>query len=159
MSNLPSEAQALRERISRYFEPTREELDQILKLEFQFVQLLDVILRLYPLDDRTQNAIAHLEESRTWAGLSIKRSPQATHSPSNAPPANPTVPTDKESIESAFEVVFNTILSRCLTNREMDFALARLHDAKSVLLGSSHQGQEVVSEPKNSLSTASNSKG
>jgi hypothetical protein len=77
MSNLSLEAQALRQRISRYFEPTREELDRILKLEFHFVQLWDLVLRLYPLDAQTQEAIAHLEESKTWAGLSVKRGQQA----------------------------------------------------------------------------------
>jgi hypothetical protein len=122
MSNLSLEAQALRDRISRYFEPTREELDRILKLEFQFVQLLDLILRLYPLDASTQDAIARLEESRSWAGLSVKRGQQLGYQPSHYSPASD----------------MNTILCRCIPNREMDLALARLHEAKVALnLGAS----------------------
>lgn len=138
MSNLSSEAQALRERISRYFAPTREELDQILKLEFQFVQLLDLILRLYPLNAQTQEAIAHLEESRTWAGLSVKRGQQIGYKPSDYSPPSEVLMAQSESVESAFEVVLNAILSRCMPNREMDLALARLDDARVTLnLGAS----------------------
>lgn len=139
MSNLSLEAQALRQRISRYFEPTREELDQILKLEFHFVQLWDLVLRLYPLDAQTQEAIAYLEESKTWAGLSVKRGQQTGYQPSDYPPHNDILATNSESVESAFDVVYNTILSRCMPNREMDLALARLDDAKTALnLGASH---------------------
>jgi hypothetical protein len=139
MSNLSVEAQALRERISRYFEPTREELDKILKLEFQFVQLLDLVLRLYPLDAQTQKAIAHLEESRTWAGLSVKRGQQIGYKPSSDySPASQGLMVQSESVESAFEVVLNMILSRCMPNREMDLALVRLDDARAALnLGAS----------------------
>lgn len=138
MSNLSLEAQALRQRISRYFEPTRDELDQILKLEFQFVQLWDLVLRLYPLDAQTQEAIAYLEESRTWAGLSVKRGLQIEYQPSDYPPQREILPADSESVEYAFDVVLNTILSRCMPNREMDLALARLDDAKRALhLGAS----------------------
>ncbi len=133
MSNLSVEAQALRHRISRYFEPTREELDQILKLEFQFVQLLDVVLRAYPLDVQTQEAIAYLEESRTWAGLSVKRGQQIGYQSSDYPPQSAIWSAHRESVESAFDVVFNMILSRCMPNREMDLALTRLHDAKRAL--------------------------
>ena len=138
MSNLSLEAQALRQRISRYFEPTREELDQILKLEFHFVQLWDLVLRLYPLDAQTQEAIAYLEESKTWAGLSVKRSQQTGYQPSDYPPHSDILATNSESVESAFDVVYNTILSRCMPNREMDLALARLDDARAALnLGAS----------------------
>jgi hypothetical protein len=133
MSNLSLEAQALRDRISRYFEPTREDLDRILKLEFQFVQLLDLILRLYPLDSSTQDAIARLEESRSWAGLSVKRGQQLGYQPSHYSPASEMSQVDSESVESAFDVVSNTILSRCIPNREMDLALARLDEAKVAL--------------------------
>lgn len=133
MSNLSLEAQALRQRISRYFEPTREELDRILKLEFHFVQLWDLVLRLYPLDAQTQEAIAHLEESKTWAGLSVKRGQQIGYQPSDYPDQSDILPTNSESLESAFDVVYNTILSRCMPNREMDLALARLDDAKTAL--------------------------
>ena len=133
MSNLSVDAQALRERISRYFEPTREELDKILKLEFQFVQLLDLVLRLYPLDAQTQEAIAHLEESRIWAGLSVKRGQQIGYEPSDYPPATQGLMVQSESVESAFEVVLNTLVSRCMPNREMDLALARLDDARAAL--------------------------
>lgn len=138
MSNLSVEAQALRQRISRYFQPTREELDQILKLEFHFVQLWDLVLRLYPLDAQTQEAIAHLEESKTWAGLSVKRGQQTGYQPSDYPPHSDILPADSESVESAFDMVFNTISSRCMPNREMDLALARLDDARAALnLGAS----------------------
>lgn len=138
MSNLSLEAQALRDRISRYFEPTREELDRILKLEFQFVQLLDLILRLYPLDASTQDAIAHLEESRSWAGLSVKRGQQIDYKSSYHLPSTEISQIDSESAESAFDMVSNTILSRCIPNREMDLALARLQEAKAALnLGAS----------------------
>lgn len=133
MSNLSPEAQALRERISRYFEPTREELDKILKMEFQFVQLLDLILKLYPLDAQTQDAIARLEESRSWAGLSVKRGLQSDRKPSNHPSQSDISTVKVESLESAFEVVSETIVSRCIPNREMDLALARLKDARMVL--------------------------
>jgi hypothetical protein len=138
MSNLSLEAQALRQRISRYFEPTREELDRILKLEFHFVQLWDLVLRLYPLDAQTQEAIAHLEESKTWAGLSVKRGQQIGYQPSDYPAQSDILATNSESLESAFDMVHNTILSRCMPNREMDLALARLDDAKAALnLGAS----------------------
>lgn len=133
MTNLPPEAQALRDRISRYFEPTREELDRIRKLEFHFVQLLDLILRFYPLDAQTQEAIARLEESRSWAGLSVKRGQQIGYNPSNYSSPSEISQVDSESVESAFEVVSNTILSRCIPNREMDFALARLDDARMAM--------------------------
>lgn len=140
MSNLSSEAQALRERISRYSAPTREELDQILKIEFQFIQLVDLILRLYPLDAQTQEAIAYLEESRNWAGLSVKRGQQIRANPSDYPPQHEARQTDSEPIKSAFDLVLNMILSRCLPNREMDLALARLDDAKVALnLNAAHE--------------------
>lgn len=133
MSNLSPEAQALRERISRYSAPTREELDQILKIEFQFIQLVDLILRLYPLDAQTQKAIAYLEESRTWAGLSVKRGQHRRYNSSDYPPQHQAGQAADESIKSAFDLVLNMILSRCLPNREMDLALARLDDAKAAL--------------------------
>lgn len=133
MSNLSPDAQGIRDRISRYFEPTREELDRILKLEFQFVQLLDLILRFYPLDAQTHEAIDHLEESRSWAGLSVKRGQQIGYTPLHESPASEISQVDSESVESAFAVVASTILSRCLPNRERDCALARLEDAKVAL--------------------------
>jgi hypothetical protein len=138
MSDLTPEAQTLRDRISRYWEPTREELDKILKIEFQFVQLLDLILRLYPLDAPTEEVIARLEESRSWAGLSVKRGQQTGYNPSDYPPQEIAI-AQSDSLDSAFEVVVNTILSRCTPNREMDLALARLEDARASLkLEASH---------------------
>ena len=138
MSNLSLEAQALRDRISRYFEPTREELDRIFKLEFQFVQLLDLILQLYPLDASTQDAIAHLEESRSWAGLSVKRGQHLGYEPSHDSLISEMSQIESESGASAFDVVANTILSRCIPNRERDLALVRLDEAKAELnLGAS----------------------
>ncbi len=133
MSDLTPEAQALRDRLSRYSAPTREELDKILKLEFEFVQLLDLILRLYPLDAKTQEAIACLEESRTWAGLSVKRGSQVGYKPSDHSPPSHVPNAESESVESGFGVVLNTILSRCVPNREMDLAIARLDKAKVAL--------------------------
>lgn len=133
MSNLSSEAQTLRDRISRYFEPTREELDRILKLEFQFVQLLDLILRFYSLDSQTQKAITCLEESRNWAGLSVKRGQQIGYEPLYSSPPSEISPRDTASMESAFAVVSNAILNRCVSNRERDCALARLDDARIAL--------------------------
>ncbi len=133
MSDLTPEAQALRERISRYPEHTREELDKILKIEFEFVQLLDLILRLYPLNAQTQEAIAHLEESRIWAGLSVKRGPQEGYKPSDYPLSSNAHLAESEPVVYTFDVVLNMILSRCLPNREMDLAIARLDEAKDVL--------------------------
>jgi hypothetical protein len=133
MSNLTSEAKALRERISRYPDHTREELDKILKVEFDFVQLVDLILRLYPLDAQTHEAIARLEESRTWAGLSVKRGEQTGYKSSNYSPPKHAEHSESQPIESTFEIVLNTILSRCVPNREMDLALARLDEAKVAL--------------------------
>lgn len=133
MSNLSPEAQALRERISRYSAPTREELDQILKIEFQFIQLVDLILRLYPLDAPAQEAIAYLEESRTWAGLSVKRGQQIRSNPSDYSPQHQARQAEDDPLKTAFDLVFNMIVSRCLPNREMNLALARLDDAKVAL--------------------------
>lgn len=133
MPDLTPEAKALRERISRYPTHTQEELNQILGIEFQFVQLLDLILRLYPLDAQTQKAIACLEESRTWAALSVKRGQQKRYEPSIASPSTNALKVENETIESGFEVVLNTILSRCVTNREIDLAIARLNEAKTAL--------------------------
>jgi hypothetical protein len=133
MLDLTPEAQALRERISRYSEPTRDELDRILKIEFQFVQLWDLILRLYPLAPQTQVAIACLEESRTWAGLSVKRGQQEGYKQSDYPTQEDVSQVDSQSVESVFDVVLYTVLSRCIPNREMDLALARLHDARTAL--------------------------
>ena len=139
MSDLTPEAKALRERISRYSQATREELNQILRIEFQFVQLLDVILRLYPLDAHTYKAIAYLEESRTWAGLSVKRGNQVGYQPSDYFPKDQDHLTESEPIKLAFEEVLKTILSRCVPNREMDLAIARLDEAKSVLKLETHK--------------------
>lgn len=133
MLDLTPEAQALRERISRYSEPTRDELDKILKIEFQFVQLWDLILRLYPLTPQAQDAIARLEESRTWAGLSVKRGQQEGYKQPDYPTQEDVSQVDSQSLESVFDVVLYTILSRCIPNREMDLALARLHDARTAL--------------------------
>jgi len=134
MLDLTPEAKALRERISRYPTHTQEELNQILGIEFQFVQLLDLILRLYPLEAQTHKAIACLEESRTWAGLSVKRGQHEGYDPSNYLPYSNGLKIENKTIESGFEVVLNTILSRCVRNREMDLAIARLNEAKSALL-------------------------
>jgi hypothetical protein len=133
MSDLNPEAKALRERISRYSQATRQELNQILRIEFQFVQLLDVILQLYPLDAHTYKAIAYLEESRTWAGLSVKRGRQQGYQPSDYSPQSQEHLTESEPLKLAFEEVLKTILSRCVPNREMDLAIARLDEAKSAL--------------------------
>lgn len=133
MSDLTPEAKALRERISRYPTHTQEELNQILGIEFEFVQLLDLILRLYPLDAQTYKAIAYLEESRTWAGLSVKRGQQEGYESSNYSVSSNGLTVEHETIESRFEMVFNTILSRCVPNREMDLALARLNEANTAL--------------------------
>ncbi|HEY9741080.1 MAG TPA: hypothetical protein V6C90_11380 [Coleofasciculaceae cyanobacterium] len=140
MSDLTEEAKALRDRISRYPGLTREELDKILKIEFEFVQLLDRILHLYPLDAQTHEAIARLEESRTWAGLSVKRGQQGGYSRSDySPPNNPPLSNSKlveysfEMVEYTFDMVLNTILSRCMPNREMDLSIARLDEAKVAL--------------------------
>jgi hypothetical protein len=133
MSDLTPEAKALRDRISRYPGHTKEELDKILKLEFHFVQLLDLILRLYPLDAHTLEAIAHLEESRTWAGLSVKRGQQVGYKSSDYPPPCHLPLTESDNIEQTFELVVNTILTRCVSNREMDLAIARLNEAKAAL--------------------------
>ena len=133
MSDLTPEAKALRERISRYPTHTQEELNQILGIEFEFVQLLDLILRLYPLDAQTYKAIACLEESRTWAGLSVKRGQQEGYQLSNYSVSSNGLTVEHETIESRFDIVFNTILSRCVPNREMDLAIARLNEAKIML--------------------------
>ncbi len=133
MLDLTPESQALRERISRYSQPTRDELDRVLKIEFQFVQLWDLILRLYPLDTQTQEAIARLEESRTWAGLSVKRGQQEGYKQSDYPTQEYVSQVDSQSVESVFDVVFYTLLSRCIPNREMELALARLDDARAAL--------------------------
>lgn len=133
MLNLSEEAKVLRDRISRYSSPNREELNKLLKLEFEFIQLLDLILRLYPLDAQTHEAIAHLEESRTWAVLSVKRGSQVGYKSSDyRPPSNMHL-ASSESIEFAFKTVFNAILNRCMPNREMDLALARLDQARVAL--------------------------
>lgn len=138
MLDLSQEAQTLRERISRYREPTREELDRILQLEFEYVQLLDLILRLYSLNARSHEAIAYLEESRIWAGLSVKRGQQKGYLPSNSPLSSDrfriiALSGQSESVELAFKMVLNAILSRCIPNREMDLAVARLDRAAAVL--------------------------
>lgn len=133
MSDLTPEAKALRERISRYPTHTQEELNQILGIEFEFVQLLDLILRLYPLEVQTHKAIACLEESRTWAGLSVKRGQQEGYHLSNYSVSSNGLTVEHETIESRFDIVFNTILSRCVPNREMDLAIARLNEAKIML--------------------------
>jgi len=144
MSNLSQEAQAIRERISRYTQPTQNEIDKILKIEFEFIQLLDLILRSYPLDARTQEALARLEESRIWAGLSVKRGHQEGYKQSDYLSFDHEVSSEdhlskSQSLEPAFKVVLDTILNRCLPNREMDLAIARLNDTKSVLnLGAYH---------------------
>lgn len=133
MSDLTPEAKALRERISRYPTHTQEELNQILGIEFEFVQLLDLILRLYPLDAQTYKAIACLEESRNWAGLSVKRGQQEGYQSSNYSESSNGLTVEHETIESRFEMVFNTILSRCVPNREMDLAIARFNEANTAL--------------------------
>ena len=133
MSELTPEAKVLRERISRYPTHTQEELNQILGIEFQFVQLLDLILRLYPLDDQTYKAIASLEESRTWAGLSVKRGREKGYQPSNHSPSSNGLKVQHETIEARFEMVLSIILSRCTPNREKDLAIARLNEAKTLL--------------------------
>lgn len=134
MPNLTKDALLLRERISRYPRHTREELDKILKIEFEFVQLLDIILRLYPLDELTLSAIAYLEEARTWAGLSVKRGREPGYQPSVHPPLSQIHFKESDNLDKTFQVVLNTILNRCATNREMNLALSRLGQAKSTLL-------------------------
>lgn len=138
MSHLSPEAQALRERISRYTQPTQNEIDKILKIEFEFIQLLDLILRSHPLDARTKEALARLEESRIWAGLSVKRGQQEEYQKSDYLSFDHDISsedhlTESQSLEPAFKVVLDTILNRCLPNREMDLAIARLNDTKSAL--------------------------
>ncbi len=133
MSDLTPEAKVLRERISRYPTHTQEELNQILGIEFEFVQLLDLILRLYPLDAQTHKAIAYLEESRNWVALSVKRGQQESYERSNSSFSINSLKVENETIESGFEVVLNIILSRCVPNREMDLAIARLNQAKTAL--------------------------
>ncbi|HEY9634528.1 MAG TPA: hypothetical protein V6D14_14035 [Coleofasciculaceae cyanobacterium] len=134
MSDLSLEAKALRDRISRYPGHTQEELDKILKIEFHFVQLLDLILRLYTLDAQTLEAIARLEESRTWAGLSVKRGTQMGYKLSDYPEPSHMPLAESDNIEHTFAVVLNTILSRCVPNREMDLAIARLDEARATLI-------------------------
>ena len=136
MSEFTQEAKALRERLSRYPQQTQEGLAQILKIEFEFVQLFDIILRTYPLDAQVHEAIAYLEESRGWAGLSLKRGEQIGYKRTDYSKASGVASDSSEQIESVasrFEIVLNTLLERCKPNREMDFALARLEDAKKAL--------------------------
>ncbi len=136
MSEFTQEAKALRERLSRYPQQTQEGLAQILKIEFEFVQLFDIILRTYPLDAQAHEAIAYLEESRDWAGLSLKRGEQIGYKRTDYSKASGVSSDSSEQIESVasrFEIVLNTLLERCKPNREMDFALARLEDAKKAL--------------------------
>lgn len=136
MSEFTQEAKALRERLSRYPQQTQEGLAQILKIEFEFVQLFDIILRTYPLDAQVHEAIAYLEESRDWAGLSLKRGEQIGYKRTDYSKAIGVSSDSSEQIESVasrFEIVLNTLLERCEPNREMDFALARLEDAKKAL--------------------------
>lgn len=136
MPELTKEALLLRERLSRYPGHSREELNKILKIEFEFVQLLDVILRLYPLNAPTLSAIAYLEESRTWAGLSVKRGYQPEFEPSVHPLLSKVHVKESDTLDKMFQVVLSTILNRCVSNREMDLALTRLEQARSVLLHS-----------------------
>lgn len=136
MPDLTKEALLLRDRLSRYPGHTREELNKILKIEFEFVQLLDIILRLYPLDGTTLSAITYLEESRMWAGLSVKRGHQPEFQPSVHPIFSKVHIKESDTLDKTFQVVLNTILNRCVPNREMDLALSRLEQARSVLLHS-----------------------
>ncbi len=133
MSDLAPEAKILRDRLSRYPEHSREDLNKILKIVFEFVQLLDRILRMHVLDAQLYEVIARLEESRTWAGLSVKRGQQVGYKPSDYPLQRHTPTRESESVESSFDVVLNTILSRCVPNREMDLALSRLDEARAAL--------------------------
>lgn len=135
MSEFSQEAKALRGRLTRYPQHTQEGLDQIMKIEFEFVQLFDLILRVHPLDAQAHEAISFLEESRHWAGLSVKRGEQIGYKRTDYSTAS-SIPSDteqNESVASRFEIVLNTLLRRCTPNREMDFALARLEDAKKAL--------------------------
>lgn len=134
MPDLTLEAKALRDRISRYPGHTQEELDKILKIEFHFVQLLDLILRLHPLDYRALQAIAHLEESRTWAGLSVKRGRQDGYKPLDYPPPTDRPIEEGKNFQETCDAVLNAILMRCVPNRERDFAIDRLNQARAVML-------------------------
>jgi hypothetical protein len=133
MLDLTPEAKALRDRISRYPGHTQEELDKILKIEFHFVQLLDLILRSHPLDTQTLDAIAHLEESRTWAGLSVKRGQHKGYKSLDYPPPSDVSLEEGKNLEETFNAVLNTILIRCVPNRERDFAIVRLNEARAAL--------------------------
>ena len=63
----------------------------------------------------------------------MKRGQQENYERSNSSFSTNSLKVENETIESGFEVVLNTILSRCVPNREMDLAIARLNQAKSAL--------------------------
>jgi hypothetical protein len=123
------EAKAMRDRLNEYLRPSEQDLANILPIEFAFKQLLDAILSTYPLDEHTLIAIERLEESLEWAKKSVKRTKQLEVTSLDIFE----IPTSLGNLAFYFELVTQTLLDRCHTNREQKAALSRLHEAHEVM--------------------------